>query len=98
VDAAGSVTPILVNRADNRADSSNSIGNKAVEGGSKTCPLHRDKSKTSVNADEMMVRVLVRNNRRRRTEADPARAEIKVRDTLDRNIEIIGGSTSEIIL
>jgi len=45
-----------------------------------------------------MVQMLVRNTRRRRTEADPARVEIKVRDSLDRNIEIIGDSTSEIIL
>jgi hypothetical protein len=44
-----------------------------------------------------MVQMLVRN-KRRRTEADPVRVEIKVRDSLDRNIEIIGDSTSEIIL
>ena len=54
-------------------------------------------SKISVNADETMVQMLVRN-KRRRTEADPVRVEIKVRDSLDRNIEIIGDSTSEIIL
>ena len=91
----GSDTPILANRADN----SNSISDKAGEGSSKTRPLLLHvSSKISVNADERMIQMLVRNTRRRRTEADPARVEIKVRDSLDRNIEIIGDSTSEIIL
>ena len=90
----GSDTLILANRADN----SNSISDKAGEGSSKTRPLLLHvSSKISVNADETMVQMLVRN-KRRRTEADPVRVEIKVRDSLDRNIEIIGDSTSEIIL